>query len=99
MTTLSIPEKLIKEKDLVLIPRKEYEAFLKLRKNIDGEIIVKRSKSFRIPKRHERFYNELDKELTLRLREYYRGGKSHGPFESAEETIKFLNSRRSSIKK
>lgn len=32
MSTTAIPKKLIKEKDLVLIPRKEYEALLELKK-------------------------------------------------------------------
>ena len=33
MTTITIPKKLIKEKDLVLIPRKEYEKILRVAKN------------------------------------------------------------------
>jgi len=32
MTTIIIPKKLIKEKELVLIPRKKYEEFLNLEK-------------------------------------------------------------------
>ena len=32
MPTITIPKTLIKEKELVIIPRKEYEAFLQLKK-------------------------------------------------------------------
>lgn len=93
MPTITIPEKLMKEKDLMIIPRKEYEAFLKHQKNNSKEIIVKRSKSFKVPRRHEKFYDELDNTLTQRLREY-ETGKFHGPFETAEEVFKFLESRK-----
>lgn len=34
MTTITIPKKLEKEKDLVIIPRKEYEKFLRIFKVI-----------------------------------------------------------------
>lgn len=84
MTTITIPEKLIKEKDLMVIPRKEYEALLKTQKNSSEEIVVKRSKSFKVPKRHEKFYDNLDKELTQILREV-KQGKIVGPFSSTKE--------------
>ena len=33
MTTITISKKITKEKDLVIIPRREYEEFLELKKN------------------------------------------------------------------
>jgi len=42
-------------------------------------IVVKHT--IKVPKRHKKFYEELDKELTESLREYY-AGKSYGPFDS-----------------
>ncbi|MBI4159729.1 hypothetical protein HY504_01050 [Candidatus Wolfebacteria bacterium] len=37
MITITIPKKLIKEDDLVIMPRKEYEAFLRLLKRSKGK--------------------------------------------------------------
>ncbi len=39
MATITIPKKLIKEKDLILIPRREYEKFLNLEKMIGKRLI------------------------------------------------------------
>lgn len=91
MTTITIPKTLIKEKELVLIPRREYEKLLAGRA-MRQEIKVKRSASFRVPKKHEPFYKELDKELTKALRECEEG-KCYGPFETIEEGKMFLKSR------
>lgn len=88
----------MREKDLVLIPRKEYELLLNRPGNNKEEIIVRRSKSFKVPKRHEKFYDKLDKTLTQRLREY-EAGKFHGPFETADEVFRFLESRKVRNKK
>ncbi len=39
MATITIPKELIRERDLVVIPRKEYEEFLRVRK--EGKTAVK----------------------------------------------------------
>lgn len=89
MQTITILKEAKKERDLVAIPRKEYEALVRAKKPPKEPIVVKRSSSFRIAKKHESFYDALDKELTEALREHDEG-KSYGPFETAEETIRFL---------
>jgi len=38
MTTITIPEKLIKEKELIVIPRKKYEEFVNLEKLLKNRI-------------------------------------------------------------
>ena len=38
MTTITIPEKLIKEKELIIIPRKKYEEFVNLEKLLKNRI-------------------------------------------------------------
>lgn len=87
--TLTIPKKLTKGEELVVIPRKEYEEFLRSKKPPEREIVVKRSKSFRVPKKYEKFYTKLDQRLTKALREV-QAGKVHGPFHSVEELRKSL---------
>ena len=82
MNTITAPRAIKKGEEFVIIPRKEYEEFLRTKKPNGKDIVVKHS--FKIPKRHEKFYDELDKELTEALREYY-AGKSYGPFDSIEE--------------
>jgi len=79
--------------DFVIIPRKQYESLLREKTSNYDNVVVKRSASFKVPKRHEKFYSHLDKELTATLREVNEG-KVVGPFNTAEEGIKFLNSRR-----
>lgn len=37
MTTITIPQKLAKKGDLVIIPRKEYERFLKIQQRLGWE--------------------------------------------------------------
>lgn len=96
MTTITIPKALIKEKELVLIPRREYKKLL-AGQAVRQEIKVRRSASFSIPKKHEKFYEKLDKELTECLREYKKG-RYHGPFETIEEGKRFLESRVTSKK-
>ena len=91
MNTLTIPTNLIKEKDLVLIPRKLYERLLRSTGNKD--MVVKRDASFKVPKKHEKFYNELDKELTVAVREIKAGKNLSDTFYTAEEAFKFLDSR------
>lgn len=93
MVTLSIPQELIK-KGFVVLPRQEYEDLLRAKQSND--IVVKRDKSFKVPKKHEKFYDELDKELTESLREIEEG-KVSSVFDTYEEGIKFLNLRKKFI--
>ena len=98
MVTLTIPEKIKKGEDLVVLPRKEYEELLRAKAGKSSRTTVKRSKSFPVPKKHEKFYNELDKRLTVALPEV-KEGKVTGPFATAGEAIQFLHSReKSSVK-
>lgn len=91
MNAVTIPRNITKGEELVIIPRKIYEALLRPAKTEKKDIVVKHT--IRVPKKHEKFYNELDKELTERLREA-RAGNVFGPFSSAEEGFKFLENRR-----
>jgi len=91
MTTIIIPKTLIKEKELVIISRREYEKFL-AGQAAKQEIKAKRSASFRIPKKHKRFYEKLDQELAECVKDYKKG-KYHGPFETIEEGKRFFESR------
>ena len=92
MNALTIPKTLARGEELIVIPRKEYEEFLRSKKPPNDKIIVKHSPSFHIPKKHEKFYDKLDKELTKSL-EDMRAGNYYGPFETAEAAIGFLKSR------
>jgi len=83
MNTLTISKKITKGEELIVIPRKEYEMLL-ARKITKPEIKVKRSASFRIPKKHEPFYKKLDQELTKCLIDSEKGNIV-GPFSSAKE--------------
>lgn len=47
MTSITIPKELIKEKELVLIPRKEYEALLKLKKISEFTPTISQKKSLK----------------------------------------------------
>ena len=78
----------------VVLPRqeyREYENFLRAKQS--NNIVVKRDKSFKVPKRHEKFYDELDKELTASLREY-REGKFVGPFDNVKDLLESLHSKK-----
>lgn len=90
MVTLNIPQGLIKE-GFVVLPRREYENLLRAKQGND--VVVKRDGSFKVPKKHEKFYDELDKELTESLKEI-REGKVSDTFDTAEKAIIFLNSRK-----
>lgn len=93
MPTISIPQKTIKKADLVLLPRIEYEELVRARETLVKTVVVKRSPSFNVQKKHEKFYDGLDKELTESLREYYKGNY-YGPFETAQDTVKFLRRKK-----
>lgn len=92
MVTINISKELIKE-GFVVLPRKEYkeyEDFLRVKQQQNNDdIVVKRDKSFKVPKRHEKFYDELDKELTESLREI-KQGKVVGPFSNTKDLFKSL---------
>ena len=88
MTTMTIPKSLIKNDDLIVLPRKLYESLLRAQNN---NIVVKRSASFKIKKGQEKFYNKLDKDLTQTLREV-KQGKVIGPFDNVKDLMKSLNS-------
>ena len=90
--TITIPKKSAGTQELVAIPRKEYDALLCARKK-NRAIIVKRSPSFRVAKKHEAFYDALDQELTETLRDV-ESGNVYGPFETADELFKHLDRKR-----
>ena len=79
MNTLTIPKNLIQNDDLVVLPRKFYESLL--RGHDSNQITIKRDASFKIKKGQEKFYDDLDKDLTEAIREH-RAGKSIGPFKT-----------------
>lgn len=93
MPTITIPRKTIKKADLVLVPRQEYEDLIRARKELTKKVAIKRSPSFRVPKKHEKYYDKLDKQLTDSLRDYYRGSYC-GPFKTADGAIRSLRRRR-----
>lgn len=93
MPTITIPQKTIKKADLILLPRQEYEDLIRARETLAKAVRVKRSPTFRISKKHEKFYDRLDKELTESLRDYYKGNY-YGPFKTADDAIGFLRRER-----
>ncbi len=56
MTTVTLPKELIKEKELVVIPRKKYEEFLNLQKIIKNRILEEKDTdlALRIYKKEKR---------------------------------------------
>ncbi len=89
MNTLTIPRNLIKNDDLIVLPRREYEKLLHAKNG--NHVVIKRSASFKIKKGQEKFSNKLDKDLTQALREV-REGKVIGPFDNVKDLMKSLNS-------
>jgi hypothetical protein len=71
METVTIPRKLSRKGNLVVIPQKEYEELL------------------RVHKKHNKFYEELDKDLDKAV-ESYKKGKAIGPFSSVADLKKSL---------
>lgn len=59
MTTITIPKELIKEKELVLVPRKEYEALLELKKTKEFAPTISQKKALK------KAENNLKKRKTL----------------------------------
>ena len=89
MPTITIPQALIKEKELILIPRREYDKLLKKQTTKRETKVVKRSASFRVPQKNAKFYEKLDKELTKSVMDYERE-KFVGPFSSVKEMRRSL---------
>ena len=85
METLTIPRKLTRRGDLVVIPRKEYEELLRVHKQ--QKKVEKVSDAEK--QRHTKFYAQLDKDLAAAIKEY-KEGKAIGPFTSIEELRKSL---------
>lgn len=75
---ITIPKKIAQKGQLIIIPRDEYEAMLHSLKEQSRLILQKKI---------------LDAEL-LKATKEYKSGKYYGPFETAEEGIGFLKSRR-----
>lgn len=90
MTTITISKKTLTDADLVLVPRQEYENLLRVQKISAKDIAVKRSPSFRIAKKQEKFYSRLDKELTESLKDY-QTGNYYGPFKTIADGKAFLS--------
>ena len=74
MNTITVPDNLTQEKDLVLIPRRDYDRLL------SGS-----TGTFKKPKR----LSELDKRLTKALEEVKRG-EIYGPFNNVAELRRSL---------
>ena len=79
MDTITISRKLIKNDDLVILPRKKYKELLRL--------VSKGKQSY------SQFDSHFEKDLNEAIKEY-KAGKYFGPFHSAKEGIKFLEARR-----
>ena len=79
MQPITIPRKLASGDDLVVIPRRKYEEFLRLR----------RQESTQKPKNLSEVYSKLDKQLDIAIKEY-SAGKYYGPFSTVEELKKSL---------
>ncbi|MBI2100769.1 MAG: hypothetical protein HYT47_02015 [Candidatus Vogelbacteria bacterium] len=77
METLTIPKKLAKKGDLVLIPRRDYERLLAGSNNFSSVVKPKRRLS------------ELDKRLGEALEEV-RQGKVYGPFDNVNDLMRSL---------
>lgn len=80
MTTITIPKNLIREKDLILVPRKEYEQILSVFKII--------------PKDQLWFWTKEWQKKEKGAEEDIRRGKIKGPFSSGKELLKSLKSKR-----
>ncbi len=85
------------KRDLVIIPRVEYEEFL-LFKNQDKQVNSKIPNTdgmpvFKAPKKHKKFYNDLRKELKEDMRKIESGEmKTYGPYDNVDDFMKSLES-------
>ena len=88
MTTQAMVKSLIKSGEFVILPRAFYENMLMRNAkalNPLEDYTVKRDASFRISKKHKAFYDQLDKDLSVALRNI-KEEKFLGPFGSVEES-------------
>lgn len=93
MPTVTIPKKLSKNDDLIVVPRKEYEALIRAKngagnRRTDSAVVVRRT--MKVPKKYEGFYNKVDKDITEILRDV-RAGKVSGSFTTTDELFTFLD--------
>ena len=95
---ITISKELAKQDQVVVVmPRLEYENFLRFSEKKEildkkSQTVVKRSKSFKIPQKHEKFYDQLDKDLSKSLREYEETGEAYGSFDNVNDLMKSLRS-------
>ena len=101
MQSVTIPKRLSQKGELVLIPRKEYEELLYIKKyKTRGTQTREKSRekdkykdfptvSQKEKDRHPKFYAQLDKDLEKAMADYKKG-KAVGPFSSIEELQKSL---------
>jgi len=80
MATITIPKNLIKEKDLIVLPLKEYRQLLSIFKAI--------------PKDQLWFWTKEWQKKERESEEDIRRGKIKGPFSSGEDLLKSLRSKR-----
>lgn len=91
MPTITIPRHVREKDELVAISRKEYERLLRMHKYGVSSTVVKHT--MRVSAKHKKFYDRLDQELTENLRDV-EAGRTYGPFDTAEEAIRFLHRKR-----
>ena len=92
--TQSIIKNLIDTGDFVIVPRKFYERALIQERNLNDysqKPTVKRSASFKVSAKNKAFYDQLDKDLSIALREVQEG-KVIGPFDTVKESRAFFES-------
>lgn len=93
MAVITIPKKIIKDDDLIIIPRREYE---KLLYSLKEKKIVSPFRSARIKhslKNKKDVFVKSDKDLDKAIEEY-KAREYYGPFRNAKEGRIFLEARR-----
>ena len=87
MTTITIPEELIKEKELVLIPRRDYEQLLGLLKkrkiNMIPQKVISKNQEWFWTKEWQKKEKEADQELVR---------KKYKEFKNVKDLLKDLRS-------
>lgn len=80
MTTLTIPKRITNGKDLVILPREEYEELLNFKKAISKD------QSWFWTKEWQKKEREADEDI--------KKGRVYGPFSNAKDLIKSLKSKK-----
>lgn len=93
MVTITIPNKIIKDEELVAIPKREYEKLLHIKIKNSASSNKKDDISIRISKKKGEFYTKLDKGLKEAL-EDVRAGRMFGPFDNAKDLIMSLKTHK-----